>query len=214
MGINIEEPATKLRLFSRGRRIEDVVVTYQAREDAMKRYQNNAQAQPERMVLKGAFAGFVATLPMSLFMLATQRFLPKRQRYALPPEIITKELAHKAHVRWRMNKELIVGATLVSHFGYGATMGVLYSPLAKRNVLPAPLQGGLFGLVVWAASYLCLLPLVGMLESGHRESARRNLMMVAAHLVWGATMGVVAGTFKKPKKVAEDTDTNHTHDDR
>jgi hypothetical protein len=31
-----------------------------------------------------------------------------------------------------------------------------------------------------------------MSESGQREPGKRNLMMIAAHVVWGATMGLVA----------------------
>jgi uncharacterized membrane protein YagU involved in acid resistance len=124
-------------------------------------------------------------------MLATQRFLPKRQQYALPPEIITEELAHRMHVRWHMNKKQVEGATLVSHFGFGAAMGALYGALGKKVPLPSPVKGVLFGLVVWTASYLGLLPLSGMSESGQREPGRRNLMMIAAHVVWGSTLGVV-----------------------
>jgi putative membrane protein len=82
--------------------------------------------------LQGAIAGFIGTVPMTVFMLTTQRFLPHGQRYALPPEIITKELAHRAHVRHHMNKQAILAATLVSHLGYGATMGLLYTPFARK----------------------------------------------------------------------------------
>ena len=142
--------------------------------------------------LSGALAGFIGTAPMTVFMLLTQRFLPKGQRYALPPEIITEELAHRAHVRHHMNKQLILGATMVSHFGYGAAMGALYSPLGKKLPLPGVVKGVLFGLVVWAASYLALLPMSGMSESGQREPVRRILMMVTAHVVWGSAMGAAA----------------------
>src|ERR1700724_3746700 len=115
----------------------------------MTQHQNNVQTQPEQALLKGSVAGFVATLPMTLFMLATQRFLPKRQQYRLPPEMITSELAHRARVRHRFNKQMVLGATLVSHFGYGAAMGAAYGPLHKRVPLPTVAQGVLFGLVVW-----------------------------------------------------------------
>ena len=91
-----------------------------------------------------------------------------------------------------MNKKQILIATTVSHFGYGAATGVLYSPLSKKVPLPAVVKGVLFGLFIWAASYLGLLPMIGMSASGHREPVRRNLMMIAAHAVWGATMAVVA----------------------
>lgn len=153
--------------------------------------QEIASFQPGLPWLKGTIAGLVGTGPMTAFMLLTQRFLPKGQRYDLPPEIITKELAHRAHVRQHMNKGQILLATTVSHFGYGAVMGTLYSLLAKKVPLPAVVKGTLFGLLIWAVSYLGLLPLIGMSESGQREPVRRNLMMIAAHVVWGSTMGVV-----------------------
>jgi len=158
----------------------------------MTQHTNSVQVQPERALLKGMLAGFVATLPMTIFMLATQRFLPKRQQYRLPPEMITSELANRAHVRHHLNKQVVVGATLISHFGYGAAMGAAYGPLHRRVPLPAIAQGVLFGLVVWAASYLGLLPLLGIAASGDREPLRRNLMMIAAHIVWGASMGATA----------------------
>ena len=159
---------------------------------------NSVQAQPERALLKGTLAGFVATVPMTIFMLATQRFLPKRQQYRLPPEMITSELAHRTHIRHRLSKQQILAATTVSHFGYGAAMGAAYGPLQQRVPLPPIAQGVLFGIVVWAASYLGLLPALGISASSHREPVRRNLMMIAAHVVWGAAMGAVAGVlFRK-----------------
>src|SRR5437588_2486279 len=111
------------------------------------RYEPNLiEAQPAPSWLSGALAGFIGTAPMTAFMLLTQRFLPKGQRYALPPEIITEELAHRAHMRHHMNKPQVLGATLISHFGYGAAMGALYNLLAKKLPLPSIVKGLLFGL--------------------------------------------------------------------
>ena len=158
----------------------------------MVRDQNVLETQTGTAWLKGALAGFLGTAPMTVFMLATQRFLPKGQQYELPPELIIKDLARRVHVRHHMNKVQILAATLVSHFGYGAVMGALYSPLAKKLPLPAVLKGAIFGVAVWASSYIGLLPLLGISESAHQEPVRRNLMMIAAHLVWGSAMGLVA----------------------
>ena len=139
----------------------------------------------------GATAGFLATLPMTIFMLSTQRFLPKGQRYDLPPEIITKELAHRAHIRQHINKAQILAATTASHFGYGTTMGALYSLFGRRLPLNPGLKGVVFGFFIWVTSYQALLPLLGFSESSHQETTRRNLMMIAAHFVWGAGTGIV-----------------------
>lgn len=156
----------------------------------MDQLQQIREIEGGRSWLQGSLAGFVATVPMSVFMLATKRFLPKRHQYALPPEIITEELAQRMHVRWHMNKLQVEAATLVSHFGYGTAMGLLYGALEKKIPILSPVKGILFGLLVWAASYLGLLPLIGMSESGQREPGKRNLMMIAAHVVWGVTLGL------------------------
>lgn len=140
---------------------------------------------------KTALAGLVGTIPMTIFMLATQRLLPKGQRYALPPEIIIEELARRAHIKHHMSKIQIQVATLISHFGYGATMGALYTPLDKRLPLPPAVKGILFGLAIWLGSYLALLPLLHIKESAHTETERRNLLMITAHVIWGSVMGMV-----------------------
>jgi putative membrane protein len=150
---------------------------------------NNA---PQHTWLQSASAGIVGTLPMTIFMFATQRFLPKGQRYSLPPEIVTHELAQRVHIRHKMNKGEVLGATTVSHFGYGATMGLLYSPLQRAKSLPTLLKGSLFGLFIWAGNYLALLPALGMRAAGQKEPPQRNWMMIVAHIVWGATTALVA----------------------
>lgn len=152
--------------------------------------QNNLAVRAGETAGQGALAGSIATFPMTLFMLTTQRFLPEDQRYHLPPEILVREFSQRAHLDWHLDKRQTLGATLVSHFGYGAAMGTLYTPLEKKKFLPTPLQGMLFGFLVWAGSYLVLLPLTGFSPTAHQEPARRNLMMIGAHLIWGAAMGL------------------------
>jgi uncharacterized membrane protein YagU involved in acid resistance len=143
-------------------------------------------------LLQGALAGFVATLPMTLFMLAMHQLLPKWQQYALPPEKITDEMAERADVKKHMDKPQRVGAALVAHFGYGTTMGVIYSMTVRRLPLPAVPKGILWGLIVWVGSYFGISPALGIAESGYSEPWRRNLLMIAAHVVWGASLGAIA----------------------
>ena len=140
----------------------------------------------------GTIAGLVATIPMTFFMLLLQHVLPHQQRYALPPERITNEIAERVGVKEHLDKRQRSGAALVSHFGYGASMGALYTLFARRIPLPSLIKGAVFGLVVWIGSYLGLLPALRLSQSAPREPSERNLMMIAAHLIWGAVTGVVA----------------------
>jgi putative membrane protein len=87
-------------------------------------------------------------------------------------------------------------ATWISHFGYGAATGALYGALAPA--LPVgPLAGGvLWGLLVWSGSYLGWLPAAGIRASSTRQPPRREALMIAAHVVFGAATGLLFGALQ------------------
>lgn len=146
-------------------------------------------------VLSGAGAGLVATAPMTVAMDVMFRLLPRREQYPLPPSSITSELTDKAGLRGDLDREEHIGLTLVNHFAYGAATGALYGLLAgalrSRRPMPPLVSGIGWGLTVWSVSYLGLLPLVGLLRPATHQPAGRNLLMIAAHIVWGAVLGTL-----------------------
>jgi uncharacterized membrane protein YagU involved in acid resistance len=153
----------------------------------------SAQGSLGGAVAWGTVAGLLATAPMTLAMEVLHRRLPPPERHPLPPRTITMRVAGRARQRHRLDRRQRRGATLVAHFAYGAAAGGVYAPLARLLRLPA--AGGLgFGLLVWAISYLGLLPAAGLFPPPHRETPRRTALMIAAHLVWGASLGVLSGT--------------------
>jgi uncharacterized membrane protein YagU involved in acid resistance len=137
----------------------------------------------------GAVAGLAATAPMSLAMDALHQQLPHHERHALPPRKITERLTDAVGLKDKIDETGRYWLTLASHFGYGTAAGALYGPLARRAGLPTVASGMAYGLAVWGASYLGLLPVLGVLSPATRHSPRRNALMIAAHLVWGAALG-------------------------
>jgi hypothetical protein len=139
-------------------------------------------------ILLGALAGLAATVPMTLALKLMHEQLPREEQYPLPPRQVTEGLAEKAGVREHMDEEERVAATWVSHFAYGATCGALYGALSGERLDGHPLAAGAgFGVAVWAGSYLGWLPAAGIISPATEHPARRNALMIAAHLVWGAT---------------------------
>jgi len=144
-----------------------------------------------RRLVEGGIAGLTATAPMTLAMAAMHGQLPWFERRSLPPRQITMRAAQKVGLRQHLGERQRKTATLTAHFGYGAAVGSLYAPLASAAHLP-PVPGGVaFGLAVWLVSYLGLLPATGLYPPATRESARRNALMVAAHLVWGVALALL-----------------------
>lgn len=150
-----------------------------------------------RQALIGALAGLGATIPMTAGMEAMFRLLPKRERYPLPPRQIAMALAEEAGVKQQLRAPARTTFTLAAHFGYGAAPGAIYAPVAIENRWP-PLVGGVgFGLAVWAASYLGLLPAVRLLSPATEHPLRRNTLMFTAHAVWGVTLGLLVDSLSK-----------------
>lgn len=148
-------------------------------------------------VLRGALAGAIATVPMSAVMTTMQRALPAREQYPLPPKEITAKLADEAGIQDDLREPELNALTMLAHYGYGATGGSAYA--IAEGVLPGrpAVKGMLFAMGVWTGSYLGWLPAANILKPATEHPVRRTALMIAAHLVWGASLGVVEARLRK-----------------
>lgn len=137
----------------------------------------------------GVVGGLIATLPMSALMLWARRKMPPDDRYDLPPEEITEHAAEKAGVESASRGPALDAATLVSHFGFGASAGAGYAPFANNLPLPWLIAGPLYGFSVWFTSYKGWLPAAQLLPPAEDNPPAVNRMMILAHLVWGGVLG-------------------------
>lgn len=136
---------------------------------------------------RGALAGIIATIPMSLAMLALHRLLPTAGRWPLPPKQITAQSGEAAGIE--LEEGSLEAATAITHLGYGGAVGALYGLVGPRLPLPRTPAGILFGVLVWFCSYMGWVPALGLMEPATEQPRGRNIMMIAAHLVWGAVTG-------------------------
>jgi hypothetical protein len=144
-----------------------------------------------KRILLGALAGLAATAPMTLAMKLMHERLPREEQYPLPPRQVTEGVAEKAGVNRRLGEDEREAATWASHFAYGAACGALYGALSGERVDGHPVLAGVgFGVAVWAGSYLGWLPAAGIIAPATEHPARRNALMITAHVVWGATAGL------------------------
>jgi uncharacterized membrane protein YagU involved in acid resistance len=143
-------------------------------------------------LLSGSLAGLAATVPMTAAMVALHKQLPRHEQYPLPPREVTVQVAEKAGVVDDLETEAEVRqATWAAHFAFGAAAGALYGPLARHMPGGRVAGGVLFGLAVWSGSYVGWLPALGIRRSATRQPPRREGLMIAAHIVWGAALGLL-----------------------
>jgi hypothetical protein len=154
--------------------------------------------------LAGAAAGLTATGPMTLFMAAAKTQLPPEQQYPLPPPRITMRAAEAVDLHDDMDEAEKHAATGVAHFGYGTATGAVYGAIAPHLPFGPVLNGVAYGLGVWAGSYLGLLPALDLHPPATREPPGRNALMIGAHVVWGAVLGLLTDQL-----VGDDRRTTH-----
>ncbi len=129
----------------------------------------------------GALAGMSATMAMTATMRRLFSELPAEERYPLPPRELTERFLPAPD-------STLPTLTVLAHFAYGAAAGALFSILPQRRQG----TGAGYGVAVWALSYLGWIPALNVLKPATQHPPRRDLLMIAAHLVWGTALA--AGT--------------------
>jgi hypothetical protein len=141
------------------------------------------------VLLKGAAAGGVATLPMSGVMLAAGRAgLMGRQ----PPEAITDAALDAVGVE-RPSETVEKSAAATAHLAFGVAMGAAFALIEHRfRPRRAPVADGIvFALAVWALSYKGWVPALGIMPPPEEDRPGRPQSMIAAHVVYGAALGAL-----------------------
>jgi hypothetical protein len=136
-----------------------------------------------RRLLLGAAAGALGTLAMSAAMAAGHRLARPAARPA--PEEITENVEERAGVRDDLPEPAFEASWVAAHFAYGAACGALYAVARPRPAASALAEGLAFGGLVWAVSYLGLLPALGLHPWPEDDSKARMGVMIAAHAVFG-----------------------------
>ena len=142
-------------------------------------------------ILDGAVGGSVATLGMSMVMLASEQagFIQRQ-----PPDEIAEAALDAAGVSDATEKETDTVA-IALHLAFGAGMGSLFALLHRRLRLPISpiLHGIVFGSLVWAVSYKGWIPALGIMPPPERDEPGRPETMLFAHWVYGGILGALVG---------------------
>ena len=136
-----------------------------------------------RQLLYGALAGMAATMAMTATIGRLESLLPRNQRYPLPSREITQRILGVAQVR--PDDKTLAATAMAAHFAFGGLAGAIFPLFGRSRPLVA---GGAYGLAVWAVSYLGWLPATRLLAPATVHPMKRNLLMLAAHAIWGMAL--------------------------
>lgn len=125
----------------------------------------------------GALSGLTATMAMTAAMRLMHSALPRKDRYPLPPRELTEQMLPASPSN-------LPALTVLAHFAYGAAAGSLFGCVPDRWRG----TGSLYGVGVWALSYLGWIPALNILKPATRHPPKRDLLMIVSHVVWGTAL--------------------------
>jgi hypothetical protein len=103
------------------------------------------------------------------------------------PALVAKRIAEGVFHK-EVSPDLIPVLTNAMHWGYGTTWGAVYG-LTHARTSGRPLRNGvMFGVAVWALSYVQLVPM-GLYEPPWKYSPKELASDVGYHLAYGAGVG-------------------------
>jgi hypothetical protein len=143
-----------------------------------------------RGALMGAIGGLGATLLMTAVMLGARRLgLSAR----LPPDKIAERVIETSTDRpVREDDERVLASAL--HLGFGTMAGVAFGALMSvLGRLPAPMlaaAGAVYASGIWLVSYQGWVPGLHIMPPASRDDRGRVATMIAAHWVYGITLGL------------------------
>ena len=144
-----------------------------------------------RRFLRGAAAGFAATIPMTIVMEALRAVLPAEQHRRMPPREIVDRGIEKAADNPGQQADFDSGDRIAlaaaAHFAFGTAAGALFGATVKAR-RPSVFMGISYGLSVWALAYGVGLPSLGLHPAATDDTSDRNEVLVVSHIVWGAVL--------------------------
>lgn len=130
----------------------------------------------------------VATVAMSALMLALRDKVGEQ-----PPDAIVKRAAHEVGAA-PTEREADAAASAL-HVAFGASVGGAYALLPRAG--PPVVRGVATALGVYAVSYQGWIPALGILPPATEDRPGRPAVMVAAHVLYGAVLGMLEERFRR-----------------
>lgn len=138
-------------------------------------------------LVRGALAGAGATVVMTIVMVVSER-IGLMDRH--PPEhIVERGMTMAGEPPSRQAVDVAAGA---AHFAFGtacgAAFGLLVSPRASGTVQLLAMP---WAIAIWLVSYFGWIPALRILPPPSEDRPGRAWTMLAAHVVYGATLGAL-----------------------
>lgn len=138
------------------------------------------------LVIVGILGGIIS----GIVKLGWENLLPPRtvaRNLTNPPQELLQQMgipAHITHLTYVYSGLHMPWVSFIIHFSFSIVFAIIYCILAERFPKITIGQGTVFGLAVWVAFHLIIMPIMGTVPPVWKQPFAEHLSEALGHMVW------------------------------
>lgn len=104
-----------------------------------------------------------------------------------PPQQLLQQLGmsfEMSHLSYLYNENARPIMSFIVHFGFSIVFGVIYAVIAECKPIIRLWQGTLFGLFIWVAFHIVIMPLMGTVPAPWDQPFAEHFSELFGHMFW------------------------------
>ena len=156
---------------------------------------------------KSIWHGFIAGMISGMVKIGWENIFPPRTpaRNAInPPQHMAQQLGFPDDVIFSTiyyNGQPVMPFTLLLHFSFAIVFSILFILLIQKWKQVGMAQGAVYGLIIWVAWHVILMPLFGTVPAPWDQPFEEHFSEILGHVVWAWSIAATAFFLIKHQKV-------------
>ena len=154
--------------------------------------------------IKLLWAGIIAGLLSGIVKLGWEVMFPPRtpvRDATNPPQQLLQLLgvpSDVTHLTYSFSEHALPWISFIVHYSFSAVIAIIYILLAKKYTKITLGYGALFGIIIWIAFHLIIMPIMQVVPSPFEQPFAEHISELFGHIVWMMVIEMVRRYFYQP----------------
>ena len=147
--------------------------------------------------IKLLWAGIIAGLLSGIVKLGWEVMFPPRtpvRDATNPPQQLLQLLgvpSDVTHLTYSFSEHALPWISFIIHYSFSVVIAIIYILLAKKYTKITLGYGALFGIIIWIAFHLIIMPIMQVVPSPFEQPFAEHISELFGHIVWMMVIDMV-----------------------
>ncbi|MFD1471637.1 YagU family protein [Companilactobacillus mishanensis] len=162
----------------------------------------NIAGKRQPRIWAAVIAGILGGIMSGIVKLGWEVLLPPRtiaRNLTNPPQELLQQFGMPekiTHLTYTYSGQQMPWVSFIMHFGFSITFAIIYCVLAEYFPKVKMGQGTVYGIVIWIAFHLLIMPLMGTVPAVWNQPLSEHFSEALGHAVWAWTIEVFRRDFR------------------